>query len=291
MLKDKFLNRGTIAGFSIILAVFALFSYFIINLDWEFADWTQVYYPAARSFLNPYFEVTPERELYFYNPPWLAWILLPITVFPERVALALWMVLTILLTVWCVKKLDGGIFEVLLVLCSPAFVRLFIHAQIDIVVLLGFTILVTSTQIYTQGFGLLLMAIKPQVLSLGVLIHWLNLNRNDKVRILLPITAVTLISFLIYGFWPAELYDIRNLISRDPNVSIWPYGIPIGVILLGIAIKRKNVYWGALATFFFTPYLISHSLFAYTAVLFTRLPKKWSALIFAILWVLALMAT
>ncbi len=290
-MREKYLNRDTIIGGLLIVFVLASLAYFIASLDWEFADWTQVYYPAARSFLDPYFAITPERELYFFNPPWMTWILLPLTLFPSRIALAFWVVITILLTVWCVRRLNGGLYEIILVLCSPAFFRLFVHAQIDVVVLLGFTILVTSPHIYLQGLGLVLMAIKPQILSFGALVHWLNLGRKDKLRILFPILVVTLISFLIYGFWPLELYNLLNLISQNANVSIWPYGLPIGIVLLAIAIKQRNVYLGGLATYFFTPYLISHSLFAYTAVLFTQIPKKWSTLIFILLWAVAFWAS
>lgn len=287
----RYLNRNTISGLLLILTAFALFSYFIVNFEWDFVDWTQVFYPAARTPLHPYFPFSPERAFYYYNPPWMVWILFPLTLFPAKIALAAWLVLTVLLTMWCVTRLGGGLYEALLVLCSPIFVRLIVHGQIDIVALLGFTLLVTATGIYKKGVGLLLMAIKPQVLFLGAVVYWLNLPHKDKLRILLPLVIVILTSFLLIGNWPIKVYELRHFISQNANISIWPYGIPIGLVMLVISIKKKDVYVAGLSTYFFTPYLVSHSLFAYSAVLFTQLSKKWSTVLFLLLWILSILAS
>lgn len=276
---------------TLILVIVVMFSYFITQLEWEFADWTYVFYPAGRSFWQPYFPITLQRELYFFNPPWMAWLLAPFTLFPVRLALAIWLTFTLVLATWCIHRLGGGIYEVILVLCSPVFLRLFIHAQIDVVVLLGFTLLVTTTPIYMQGVGIVFLVIKPQVLFLGAFVHWFHLSQQNKLLLLAPLAVITLISFLFYGFWLSYLYQVFPLLSQTANVSIWPYGIPVGLVLLGLSIKRGNVYLGAFATYFLSPYVISHSLFAHTAIAFTQLSKKWSGVLFVLLWILALWAT
>lgn len=284
-------TRDTLIGSLLILFAFGLLAVFIVNLDWEFADWTQVFYPAAQRPLSPYFPISPDRALYYFNPPWLAWLLFPFTLLPPRIALALFLLLTILVTMWCVHRLGGGLLETLLVLCSPAFVRLFIHAQIDGLMLLGFTLLLTAVNVTTKGIGLVLMAIKPQVLSFGAILYWWQLERHDKIKILLPLLGVTAVSLLIHGLWPLEVSQILQYVPQNANVSVWPYGVPVGVVLLIVAVWRRDVYLAGLATFFFTPYLSSHSLFAYTAVLFTQLSKKWATAVFVLLWILALLAT
>ncbi|MBE7529549.1 MAG: hypothetical protein HS099_07450 [Ardenticatenaceae bacterium] len=46
----------------------------------------------------------------------------------------------------------------------------------------------------------------------------------------------------------------------------------------------KNDRLGALATLFLSPYVATHSLFAYTAVLMPMLNKKWQMVLFILLW-------
>lgn len=270
---------------------FWAFSLFIGSFDWEFVDWTGVYHKLATQPLKSPYEWN-YGGLKLANPPWLLWILWPFSLLPARPALALWMTFSILISVWSIKKLGGNIYIALLTLCSPFFIRLFVHGQIDVVILLGFALLVTAETTIQRGLGIVFMMIKPQVLGVAAVTHWLSLERKNKVLILLPLTTVALVSFLIYGLWPLRMAEnMRYLSGIFTGLSIWPYGLPVGIMLLIISLKKDDVKLGALSTFFFVPYVGSHSLYPYIAVLFTMVPHKWATALFLLLWGVALALT
>jgi hypothetical protein len=276
--------------FSIIVAaVILLLSIFIKHNQWEFGDWTRFFYPAARSPRNPY-EV--RDSFYLSNPPWLVWLLIPFSFLPVDVSLATWIVITILLSTWCIKKLGGDLHIVLLSLCSPAFARVIIQGQIDVIPLLGFTLIATTHRTLYRTAGYLLITIKPQVLGLGALVTWLKLDRRERLIVITSIVAVLVLSLIVHGNWPRTIYHTMLAITgAQHGIHLWPYGLPIGLVLLGVSLKNKDERIGGLATLFFVPYIGLHSLFPYIAVLFTMIPKLWAVLLFVLLWVLALIAT
>jgi hypothetical protein len=267
--------------------VFAAFSYFIVNSEWDFVDWTSFYHRAASSIKNPY-DVRPKFAI--ANPPWLFWILYPFSFLPSRIALAAWLIVTILVSIWCINRLGGNLYIVFLTLCSPAFVRLFAQGQIDVVVLLGFTLIFTVDRTFWKCIGYILMVIKPNVMGIGAVISWLKLRSREKTIVLATVLGAVLLSFLIHGFWPRKVYEniTALIIPASWGIRIWPYGIPIGLILLGWSINNMDERIGALSTFFLVPYVDVHSLFPYTAVLFTTIPKLWATAVFILLWALAL---
>ena len=78
------------------------------------------------------------------------------------------------------------------------------------------------------------------------------------------------------------------MVPTDTGIRIWPYGIPIGLVLLVWSLKKMDERVGALSTFFLVPYVGIHSLFPYLAVLFTTIPMLWSTAVFLLLWLLVL---
>lgn len=289
-LPGKISARRLLEYFIFVLAiilVFGAFSYFIVNSEWDFGDWTRYYYRAASSIKDPY-DLGPDFAL--VNPPWLFWILYPFSFLSSRISLAAWLVVTILVSAWCIIRLGGDLYIVLLTLCSPAFARLVAQGQIDVVVLLGFTLILTANSTFWRSIGFILMAIKPNVMGIGAIVGWLKLKSREKLLVLAAVLGVILLSFLFHGFWPKTVYeDVRNLIlPASYGIRIWPYGIPIGLALLAWSIKRMDERIGALSTFFLVPYIDVHSLFPYTAVLFTTVSKVWATAVFILLWALAL---
>jgi len=260
-----------------------------VRSSWEFRDWTAVFYPAAGSPLDPYGVRAP---FYLANPPWLVWILFPFSFLPVELSFAIWIVLTILISAWCIFKLGGDLYIVLLSLCTPAFARVFIQGQVEVLPLLGFTLMLVSPKIYGKTFGYLLLAIKPQVLGLGAVAAWLRLDRRDKVVVIAAVLVIVLISLLLYGNWPSILLsNMSTIADAKHGLHLWPYGIPVGVILIGFSLKRKDAKLGGLSTLFFVPYIGLHSLFPYLALLFTMIPRIWALIVFLLLWGFALLAT
>lgn len=52
-------------------------------------------------------------------------------------------------------------------------------------------------------------------------------------------------------------------------------------------VEKKRQTWG-FVNLFLTPYVATHSMFAYTAVLMPMLHKKWQIILFILLWAMTL---
>lgn len=267
---------------------FAALALFIDRMPWDFADWTRVYYPAASDPLNAY---DSKDTLRYVNPPWLAWLLSPLTLLRPRLAFSVWFALTIVISIWSIYKIGGGFYITLLTLTSPAFIRLFIHGQVDVVVLVGFALMLSYQNVNLKSLGVILMLAKPQVLGLGAVVHWLGLGRSEQAGIALRVLAIVGFSLILHGFWPATMWENIKWLQTATNISFWPYGIPFGLAMLAISIRRGNAKMGALSTFFLAPYLNTSSLYPYSAVLFIMIGARWATLAFLLLWVLAIWAT
>ena len=275
-------KRTAVFSIFLIISVAAIFFYAIYSLPY-YGDWDSVYYHVGRSPLAPY------SVSGFLNPAWMAWILAPFAILPPHLSGAVWMTLAVLLTVWSMHRLQAGLFAILLCLLSPAFIRYITSGQIGIVPLLGFIFLLTYERIPLKGLGLILMSVKPQVLGGGALSYWLNLNRHHKLLTAIPLVVVLLLSVLMYGFWPLQINP--SDLNQSVDMSPWPYGIPVGLFLLGWSIWKNKPILGGLATYLLVPYVSPSSLFIYTAVLFSKVPKWVSVLVFIFLWAFALLYT
>ncbi|HRQ40987.1 MAG TPA: hypothetical protein PLD25_23985 [Chloroflexota bacterium] len=249
-------------------------------LPQAFTDWKMVFYLAGQRPWQIYEAGTWQHA--YNNAPWLAWFLVPFALFSTATGLALWLTLSILVTIWGLKRDGADLFTMLLVLCSPGFYRLVVHGQVDAFIYFGF-VLLQETSLWRRQMGLLLMAMKPQVLGLGALVHLVH--SPQRWQIIAPTAVLTILTFVFYGFWPIHIVQNSQwVLDAFFNISPWPYGIPVGLLLLGIGLWQNNERLGALATLFLTPYVATHSLFPYTAVLMPMLPKKWQILLFILLW-------
>lgn len=265
---------------AILIVAFVLSRVFEYFLPYAFTDWKSVFYQAGQHPFSIYHSGSWQHA--YNNPPWLAWVIAPFSLFSVTTGLALWITLSILVTVWGLMRQSARLFTVCLVLCSPGFFRLVAHGQIDAFIYFGF-VLLQEQSLKRQQLGLLIMAIKPQILGFGAVVYLVY--SPNKWKIIMPTAVLTLLSFLIYGFWPLHIVqNSRWVLDEFFNISLWPYGIPIGIVLLGISFWKRNVHLGALSTLFLTPYFATHSLFPYTAVLMPMLNKKGQLILFVFLW-------
>jgi len=98
--------------------------------------------------------------------------------------------------------------------------------------------------------------IKPQV-GIGVALYYLTQTwqSNKWIGILRTFSPV-LLAYLISGFlFPVWKDRMINKPSDVWNRSIFPYGIPVGLIFLWLAIKRRNAFFALASAPFFSPYL------------------------------------
>lgn len=289
--------RILILTFALIFFYFLVYIFFAVTF---YVDWRQVYHPVGQVPLDPY------SVNGFFNPPWLAWILAPFAWLPLHPSGALWLTLSVLATIWGIIKLDGDMLIVLLTLLTPAFLRFLIWGQIDVIPFVGLVLLLKSESTWGKGWGIVLMSIKPQVFGLAAVAVWLRLPTwRQRIQIAAPFVGVLLASFVMYGFWPLQLNG--EYLVEVVDFSMWPYGIPIGLLLFGYAVLGKRPFWrwhapplaesvatrqalvAALSSYFFTPYIAPNSLFVYFAVLFLLLPRWLAVGLFVAIWGLAVL--
>jgi hypothetical protein len=109
---------------------------------------------------------------------------------------------------------------------------------------------------------LLFIVIKPQI-AVAVVIFWLieawrTGGWREVVRVFWPLTALTLISFLIFGLWPLTMgINLEGWVWW--NASFWPQSIPIGLALLVAAIRSRNVEYAMGASPALSPYVLLHA--------------------------------
>lgn len=243
--------------FAFIVPLFVLLRVFLQTQN-LWTDW-QIFYPALRA-SDPY-------SVYgYFNPPWLLWLLYPFSFVDRLNANVLWIAIVVLLTMRCVYELGGNWLSLLIVLVSPGFVWTMVFGQVDILVLFGLLL---------GSWSLIL--IKPQVIGMSILYQIIVARKIDWASI-----ALIVASFAVSGLWFIRMTD--NPSGYSWNLSLFPYGVPIGILLFGLSVIKKDVYLAALSTYFFAPYLSRSSMLVYSIILTSRY-NKWIGLIYTIvLW-------
>lgn len=251
-----------------LVAVILLYTLFKIGLfyiigwsEQQQTDYLVGYYPALHA-------ADPYSIPFYFNPPWLIWLLRPLALLAPADSFCLWLAIVFLLVMRCTYALGGGALAAVLTMTSPGFIESVINGQVDVLVLIG--LLVGSW---------LLILIKPQVAGAAVVYDVIRERRVDW-----PSLALIGLSFLAHGFWPASISG-AGLITAA-SLSPWPYGIPGGVALFALALRRRDRYLAALSSFFFAPYISGNSLLVYIAILTTRYGRVVAVTSWLALWLL-----
>jgi hypothetical protein len=179
-------------------------------------------------------------------PPWITILVLPVR------SLAIANALTLTALAFALWRSNAKPIHYLLAFTSmPLYANLWL-GQYEFIPLLGLTLL---------PWGLPLAVTKPQVAFWGVAAWWLR--QPNKWKIAIAVIGGVLLSFLVYGWWPARLQSPTTL-NTFYNLSAWYWGGPlIGLIAvaatLAVMLKTRDVdqamALGALAT----PYIQNHS--------------------------------
>jgi hypothetical protein len=229
---------------SIFIAGYALYKYYPLGVDWEYTY-------SRLNIRDPY------TVKGFLNPPFTM-IFLPHSFLPDQLGNTINILLNISVVLYAIHKLGGDWKTLGLVFTSPVFFDLCRTNNIEWLPLLGLTI--------GPNLGGTLLLCKPQSLGLVFLI-WAK--RNWKI-LLVPI-GVTILSFLIWGFWPNNVGF--NPMNMPFNFSILPIGIPYGIYLLWRAWKEDDEYLAAVSTPLFAPYIAPYSFVGVLTVLGCKYKK------------------
>jgi len=232
----------------------------IIGLLWGGAkylpqaiDWSTAFRPAVWRLLGgeQIYDVAVEGH-YYLNAPWALIPLIPLALLPEELGRAALFVVSILAFMYTAHKLGAKAYSNALLILSPPVVHGLLNGNIDWLATLGFVL--------PPQIGLFFISTKPQI-GIAVGIYWLidlwrSKGLRETIRVFAPFTLVFTASLLIWGLWPLNFATQLNLWW---NASFWPYSIPLGVMLLGMAIVKKRNELAMLASPLLSPYILFHS--------------------------------
>jgi hypothetical protein len=241
-------------------------------------DWLHTYRPAALAMAHG--ESPYSVDIYF-AAPWAVLPLIPLALLPEQVSNVAVFLLGLFAFAYTAYKLNAKPAAIIIFLLSAPIVGCLIWGNIEWMPLLGL--------IFPAPIGLIFAIIKPQV-GIGLVIYWFFILMRTQglvatIKAFLPVTLLTLLSFLLYGFWPLRFQESLALSLGDLryNTSLWPYGIFIGLWLLYKAIQNQKSEIAVAASPFLSPYALQYT---WVAVLAGVLDAPWELLLVSIgLWI------
>jgi len=209
------------------------------------ADWYGTFDAAGRGIFQGH---SPYEQPLYANPPWAVLILLPFVVLPPPLARGLVLVTTLLSWMYIAWRFRAPKLAFIALLLSPTAIGALLAANLDAFAMLGIVL--------PPAVGLLLLMIKPQI-GTGVAIYYLFQSWRERgakglLQTFSPLLLVAGISALLFPVWISRMQSSPEIIW---NRSIFPVGIPVGIFLLWLAIRRQNILLALASTPFLSPYL------------------------------------
>ncbi|NMB55461.1 MAG: hypothetical protein GYA15_12225 [Leptolinea sp.] len=267
--KHKKVLRLLAIALAFVVLVYFTYTFFPVreNADpprtWGWAvDWKNTIRPGALAVITgatPYIRVT--RCL----PPWIYLLVSPIAVLPPELGAAIMFVLTYMVYAFILYRLKASPWVIAAFLCNTF---VFINAKngnVDFLAALGFLL--------PPQIGLFLVLSKPQV-GIGMAFFWfIEAWRVGKlreiVRIFAPVVIAYFISFLFYGLWPLM---VMNMTENAFVATLWPFSIPLGLLLLYKSIRERNSLFAMSASPFLAPYV---NITSYAVTLIPFVTQPW----------------
>ncbi len=232
-----------------LISVLGVLFWFAYSRNTATIDWYYSYYPATRAlieFRSPY-----ENNPYFFAPFWALIPLIPFAILPYDIGRALFFVVSMIGFAYLGYRAGGKPFALVAFLFSAPVANCIQTGNIEWIPLLGIFM--------PAPLGLVFLAMKPQS-TIGIIIFVLVLILLEKglietIKTIIPAVSLFIISVLLYGTWFLRTSDI--FAAGGPFiVSAWPYGLPIGIFLLVLAIKRKELCFALASSPLLSPYAI-----------------------------------
>jgi hypothetical protein len=230
-------------------------------------DWRMAFAPSVRHWMV---EPWASGSLIL---PWGNIFLTPLATMPDHIATVITNGLTVFVFVLVARRFNAPEWLALILLVSPMGYFLFVNGQVDFLIWIGLLMF--------NGLDLIFLTIKPQI-ALGILIPRLRRAESRWLRYLAPLTILTLFSVFIWGTWFIIFPTLKA--STIANYSIFPWGVPIGLVLLGFSWRYPDDRWGIAATPFLVPYINIQSYLAMCLALASFKPRLTLA-IWLVLWI------
>lgn len=242
-----------------------------------YGDWHMNFFPLSRALLDPYSIKT------FNYPPWTSIFFIPFRLFSENTGAYINACLNILVVGALVMKRKGDLLALVLTLTSYPFMALLANGNVEWIPALGF--------ILQNAWGVPFVLVKPQSGFLAM-VAWFQRSGN-KIKFLIPISVVMLLSFVVWGNWIQSMFNsvqYMNLLQGDLyqyNLSLFPWTIPVGLGLVYYIFKYKPVEIeipGILATLCFFPYFASQSLIILYALISVK-HRRIALILWPLSWI------
>jgi len=199
-----------------------------------------------------------------FNPPWIFVMLSPLALLPSSLAYSVLYALNICAFTFTLIRMKLPAWAII-----PLAVLILKNCEngnIEGLLSLGF--------IMSPAAGLFLVLAKPQI-GIGLALYWAveawrgkrhkyatpqEIDSTHKkankrlLRTFAPIALAYLLSFAIYGN-----FMTGSLESASWNMSLFPYGVPVGIALMGLAIWKRSPGFAIAAGPFFAPYVNGHT--------------------------------
>lgn len=260
-----FKNIVSLVGIFICLAIctYLVYEYLPVNG----VDWKKVFRKSALQLLSG---KSPYSDTGYSNPPWVLLPLLPVALLTPEFGAAVIFVFNLFFFLIVILKLKMNVWLIFPFIVISEMLANSFNGNIEGILALGFVL--------SPTIGLFFALAKPQI-GIGVAIFWAveswRIGGFQKViKVFCPVVIAYITSFLIFGFW---IENSLRVIGVEWNESIWPKGIPIGLILLSIAIWKREIRLAVAAAPFFAPYLTGHSWAFVWLGLLSSFPQSFSA--------------
>ena len=187
----------------------------------------------------------------FFNPPWALIPIIPLLRFPGWLADGLLTTLNAVCILAVAWKRGARGWLLAIVFLAPCIIAELRSANITGITALGI--------ILPPQIGLFFILLKPQ-LGFPIAIFWFveawrKGHLREVIRVFAPVSIAFIISFALFGLWPLNsLHAIQEIYNMSP----WPAGIPIGLLMLLYSFRTHEIRYAMFATPFLTPYLAFH---------------------------------
>ena len=211
---------------------------------------------------------------YYYNPPWVAVLLIPLAFLPSHFGWSVLAAASLIGIVGLCRRWQMGMVRPALVLLSPPMMYTLLHGQIDA--------LVISAMLLPREWWPLVSLTKPQValsLALGVdRLHW--------GRAILVTTLALVLSVLAFGNWIGmAASQPRPFLQETHNLwlGLWPFQVPAGVALALLGLSRRDDRLLLAAPPFLSAYAATSSLLGPWLAVCSFL-NEWQAALVLLSW-------
>jgi hypothetical protein len=246
----------------ILIILAAGLHYKILNVG---TDWIMNYRPAILAFISG---SSPYKGFHVFSPPWTFIPFIPLALLPGKAGSTIFFFIALTGYAVILRKLKVNIITTIIFFFSQPILQDLGQCNINWLVMLGY--------IMPPQIGLFFVLIKPQVGD-AVALYWLiDAWRKGGLKLViktfLPITIAFAISFLLYGFW---FIGSTELISTEWNLSMFPFSIAIGLVLITHSLQQREVRFSYMASPFLSPYV---AIYSYGTVLLGLVTSTWSTL-------------